>query len=95
MFEEGTRSWLTSGIRQDAKYAIRIKLLPALAFSTADEVPQLFSLVAEQLLIPESRDVILYFENTYIGRVLPGGGVQAHLFPFSIELLPRDTLALP
>ena len=32
---------------------------------------------------------ILYFENTYIGRVLSGGGVQAPLFPnLYVELLP-------
>ena len=69
---------------QDAELAIRIRLLPALAFAAPDEVPQLFALVAEQLPITEARDLILYFENTYIGRVLPGGGIQAPLFPISM-----------
>ena len=69
---------------RDAELAIRIRLLPALAFAAPDEVPQLFALVAEQLPITEASDLILYFENTYIGRVLPGGGIQAPLFPISM-----------
>ena len=64
---------------QDAELVISIRLLPTLAFAPPDGVPQLFALVAEQLDIPESRDLILYFENTYIGRVLPGG--SSPLFP--------------
>ena len=53
-------------------------------FAAPDEVPQLFALVAEQLPVTEARDLILYFENTNIGRVLPGGGIQAPLFPISM-----------
>ena len=81
---------------QDAEMAIRIRLLPALAFAAPDEVPQLFALVAEQLPITEARDPILYLENTYIGRVLPGGGIQAPLFPISMWNYYLETrLGLP
>ena len=55
---------------QDEELAIRIRLLPALAFAAPYEIPQLFALVSEQLPITEARDLILYFENTYIGRVI-------------------------
>ena len=58
--------------------------MPALASAASDEVPQLFPLVAELLPVPEARDLIQYFENTYIGRVLPAGGVQAPLIPISM-----------
>ena len=57
---------LQAGYSQDAELAICIRLFPALAFAAPDEVPQL---VAEQLPIPEARDLSLYFENTYIGGV--------------------------
>ena len=72
---------------QDAELAIRIRLLPSLASAAPDEVPHLFPLVAELLPVPEARDIIQYFENTYIGRVLPGGGVRAPLIPIQYGII--------
>ena len=65
---------------EDADLAMRIRLLPALAFAAQNEVPELLTLVAQQLPMPEASDLILYFENTYVGRFLPGGSFQAPLF---------------
>ena len=74
---------LQAAYSQEAELAIRIRLLPALAFAAPNEVPHMFPLVAELLPVPQARDLIQYFENTYIGRVLPGG-VQTPLFPISM-----------
>ena len=61
---------------QDEELAIRIRMIPALAFTPSHEVPGLFAEVAGQLPTPETDDIIQYFERTYIGRTLPGGAFQ-------------------
>ena len=69
---------------QDPELAMRIRLLPALAFAAPNEVPDLLTLVAQQLPMPEASELIHYFEKTYVGRFLPGGTFQAPLFPISM-----------
>ena len=59
-------------------------ILPALAFAAPNEVPDLLTLVAQQLPMPEASELIHYFEKTYVGRFLPGGTFQAPLFPISM-----------
>ena len=57
---------------EDKELAIRIRMIPSLAFAAPHEVPSLFAEVAAQLPTPEADTVIEYFERTYIGRTLPG-----------------------
>ena len=66
---------------QDQELAIRIRQIPALAFAAPHEVPALFDEVAALLPTPQANGLIQYFERTYIGRTLPGGGYQQALFP--------------
>ena len=77
---------LQSDYNQDAELAICIRLLPALAFAAPHEVPHLFSDVV-QLPMPQATGLVLYFENTYIGRKLPAW-VLSH---WNVELPFRDT----
>ena len=72
-------------------YGARCRLL---ASYSQDELA-----VAAQLPMPEATELVLYFEQTYIVRTLPGGTYQAPLFPidlwnYHIETtfgLPRTT----
>ena len=66
---------------QDQELAIRIRQIPALAFAVPHEVPALFDEVAALFPTPQANGLIQYFERTYIGRTLPGGGYQKALFP--------------
>ena len=69
---------------QDEELAITIRQIPALAFATPHEVPELFAEVAVQLRTPEGNDMIHYFERAYIGRRLPSGAHQQTLFPIDM-----------
>ena len=75
---------LQSDYNQDEELAIRIRMLPALAFAAPHEVPHLFEDVVQQLPTPQATGLILYFEKTYIGRTLPGGTYQEALFPIEM-----------
>ena len=66
---------LLSDYIQDEELAIRIRMLPVLAFAAPHGVSHLFCDV-QQLSMPKATDLILYFENIYIGRILPGGTYQ-------------------
>ena len=61
--------------------ALRLRMLPAVAFAPPFEVQELFPQVIEQLGIPTSVELSLYFETTYIGRAVPGGKQLTPLFP--------------
>ena len=82
--------------------AIRIRLLPALAFDEPSHVRQLFTEVAAQLPMPLAAGLLAYFEDTYIGRLLPSGTYQEALFPIDLWnyhiktpfALPRTTNAV-
>ena len=64
---------------QDQELAIRVRQIQALA-----SVPDLFAEAAAQLPTPEANDLTQYFERTYIGQTLPGGGYQQTLFPIGM-----------
>ena len=66
-------------------------MLPALAFAAPHEVPHLFGDVVQQLPMPQATGLVLYFENTYIGRTLPGGTYQRALFPIEMWNYHFDT----
>ena len=87
---------------QDQELAIRIRMIPALAYAAPHEVPDMFAEVAAQLPTPQADGLIQYFERTYVGRTLPGGAYQHPLFPivmwnhhFNTTVgLPRTTNAV-
>ena len=75
---------LQADYMHDEDLALRLRMLPALAFASPFDVPELFPLVLEQLNIPEALQLSLYFERTYIGRTLPGGGQINPVFPITM-----------
>ena len=75
---------LQSEYNQDEELAIRIRLLPALAFAAPHEIPHLFYTVVQQLPMPQATGLVLYFQNTYIERILPGGTYREALFPIGV-----------
>ena len=86
---------------QDEALALRIRLLPALAFAATFDVPELFSQFIAQLSISQAQQLALYFEKTYVGQSLPGGTFVGPLFPISLwnhhhevpQGIPRTTKA--
>ena len=83
----------------DEQLALRLRMLPALAFAPPFEVQELFLQIIEQLDIPASLELALYFETTYIGRTVSGGTQLAPLFPLrcgtTITLYLRGYLVQP
>ena len=87
---------------QDEALALRIRLLPALAFASPLDVLELFPQVIVQLAIPQAQDFALYFEHTYVGRRLPGGTFVEPLYPIKMwnhhhqvqQGIPRTTNAV-
>lgn len=58
---------------QDREFALKIRLLPALAYVPVDQVPILFDIVAAQIG-PEGADVTQYFSEYYVhGRSIRTG----------------------
>ena len=53
---------------QDEALALRIRLLPALAFASPFDVSEIFPQVIAKLGIPQAQELALYFERAYIGR---------------------------
>ena len=68
----------------DEHLALQLRMLPPLAFASPFDVPDLFPQVIAELNIPNSAELALYFENTYVGGSLPGGGQVAPLFPIDL-----------
>ena len=64
---------LQADYNQNEEFALKIRLLPALAYASPFDVPELFADVVQQLPMPAAQGLVLYFERTYIGRTLPGG----------------------
>ena len=60
---KSTSSWNSSCVFPDEEFAIRIRLIPALAFAAPYEVACLFGGVSEHLLTSASDDLIQYFER--------------------------------
>ena len=75
----------------DEELAIRIRMMPALAFAAPYKVAGLFAEVDGQLPTPERDDLIQYFERTYIRRTLPGGAYQQALFLLNMWHYHFDT----
>ena len=53
--------------QQDPSFALQIRMIPALAFATSTDVPELFNKLFMELPT-DAYDLALYFESTYIGR---------------------------
>ena len=53
--------------QEDSDFALKLRMIPALAFVPIDEVVGAFEELSE-ILPPESRPVANYFEDLYIGR---------------------------
>ena len=51
----------------------------------------LFGDIVQQLHMPQATGLVLYFENTYIGRTLPGGTYEEALFPIEMWNYHFDT----
>ena len=86
----------------DEEFALRIRYLPALAFVSPFDVREYFEAVFEELPMPAAQGLVLYFERTYIGRILPGGTQQEPIFPIEMwnhhhevpQGIPRTTNAV-
>ena len=70
-----------------------MKLIPALAFAPPCDVLRLFANVVQNLPMPMAVGLVLYFERTYVGRVLPGGTFQQPIFPIKMWNCHFEVLA--
>ena len=82
---------LQAAYNQDEELALRIRLLPALAFVSPFDVLEVFGDVVQELPMPQATGLVLYFEKTYVGRKLPGGIYQDPLFPIEMWNYHYDT----
>ena len=71
---------LQSDYNNDEELALKIRHLPTLAFVSPFNVRDYFETVIEHLPNPGLKGLVLYFEQTYIGRTLAGGFHQEPLF---------------
>ena len=84
------------------KIRLKIRHLPALAFVSPFDVRDYFETAIEHLPNPGLQGLVLYFEQTYIGRTLAGGFHQEPLFPIQMwnqhhevtQGIPRTTNAV-
>ena len=53
--------------QEDSEWSLQIRMIPALTFVPADDVPDAFEALSK-ILPPESRPVADYFEDAYFGR---------------------------
>ena len=56
---------LAARYKQDVEFAIQVRMLPALAFATPTDIPELFNNLFLQLPV-EAYDLALYFEATVV-----------------------------
>ena len=82
---------MQAAYNQDEELALRIRLLPALAFASPFDVLEVFGDVVQELPMPQATGLVLYFEKTYVGRKLPGGTYQDPLFPIEMWNYHYDT----
>ena len=66
--------------QQDSSFALQIRKIPALAFATSTDVPELFNQLFMELPT-DAYDLALYFESTYIGRHIPTPDCDSQHFP--------------
>ena len=93
---------LKTKYQNDPSFALQTRMIPALAFATPTDIPDLFHQLFAQLP-SDAYDLALYFESTYIGRHMPNSSV---VIPstFSLDMwnyhmtvhqgLPRTTNAV-
>ena len=70
---------LKTRYQQDSSFALQVRMIPSLAFATPTDVPHLFSELFATLP-PETYDLALYFERTYIGRHMIILQLLCHLY---------------
>ena len=69
--------------QEDNNFALNIKMLASLAFVPENDVLSCFNILMQQF--PEEAITLAkYFENTYIGRVLPNLSRRTPMFPIRI-----------
>ena len=74
---------LTNQYIEDPNFALQIKMLPSLAFVPEDKVIQSFT--ALMVEFPTTAiEIADYFEDTYIGRILPNNTRRIPQFPIRI-----------
>ena len=74
---------LTNQYIEDPNFAVQIKMLPSLAFVPEDKVIQSFT--ALMVEFPTTAiEIAEYFEDTYIGRILPNNTRRIPQFPIRI-----------
>ena len=74
---------LTTRYQQDKEFALKLKMLPCLAFVPENDVIDSFNMIMEEY--PQSAmGVAKYFENTYIGKKLPNNSRRTPPFPIRV-----------
>ena len=71
---------LQSRYTQDPIFALKVRMLPALAFATPTDVLDLFTEVFMELPT-EAYDLAIYFEKTYVGRHISSSIHVPSMFP--------------
>ena len=84
---------LQNEYQQNPDFALQVKLLSALAFAPPFDVQTLFPVVVQNLPMPVTEGLVLYFERTYIGRTLPGGAFQQPIFSIAMWNYHLEALA--
>ena len=75
---------LAARYMQDVEFAMKVRMLPALAFATPTDIPELFNSLLLQLPV-EAYDLALYFEAIYIGRHIANSSLMSSpLFPMEM-----------
>ena len=74
---------LQSRYQQDSVFALKIRMLPALAFATPTDIPEIFTKLFLELP-PEAYELASYFESTYIGRHIASSIAIPSMFPIEM-----------
>ena len=75
---------LATRYKQEPSFALQLRMIPALAFATPDDIPEMFNRLFAILPI-ESSELIQYFETTYIGKqIINPPTVFPPLFPIEM-----------
>ena len=70
--------------RDDDEFNLKIRMLAAVAFVPTTDVIRAFESLSENLpLDAPAQAIIDYFEDTYVGRLRPGGQRKNPLFPIT------------
>ena len=77
--------------KDDEDFAHKVRMLAALAFVPEPDAMIAFEAVSEDFPL-DGQAVIDYFEDTYIGRVRPGGHRRVPLFDLGLWNMYNQTL---